>query len=337
VNIYSNPYQWKRIRKRVLVLGESKRSTARKEGISRKTLRKILVHESPPGYRGRKQPAYDNTLSHSLPQKPPSKSVKTKKQWMEWLYLLEQNPDKVFDERINVSELRTLFFALTDRYRQRSLVILAKKSGFSLHAISAHLGIDRKTARAYVKRFSQGGPELLFGRNRKVPRKADNEAFKKALFALLHEPPSLSGFNRTTWRMADLRSTLRKRGHPACASVIREAIKKAGYRWRSAKVVLTSNDPDYREKLERVHSVLGNLRETECFFSIDEFGPFADQSETRSCSRRTRSYPQYTPMAKIQRLAHCHCRPGTVNESGYSFLLSEKEHKRNDQNGAITN
>jgi transposase len=238
-------------------------------------LRKILVHESPPGYCGRKQTPHDNSLNHSLPHKPLSKSVKTKKQWMEWLYLLEQNPHKAFDERINVSELRTLLFALADRYRQRSLVILAKKSGFSLHAISTHLGIDRKTARAYVKLFSQGGPELLFGRNRKVPRKADNEAFKKALFALLHEPPSLSGFNRTTWRMADLRSTLRERGHPACASVIREAIKKAGYRWRSAKVVLTSNDPDYREKLERVHSVLGSLRETECFFSIDEFGPFA--------------------------------------------------------------
>ncbi len=75
--------------------------------------------------------------------------------------------------------------------------------------------------------------------------------------------------------MVDLRETLREKGHPACTSVIREAIRKAGYRWRSAKVVLTSNDPDYREKLDRVHSILRGLGETERFFSIDEFGPFA--------------------------------------------------------------
>ncbi len=51
--MYWNPYQWRRIRKRVLVSGESIRSVARMEGMSRKTLRKILSHESPPGYGGR--------------------------------------------------------------------------------------------------------------------------------------------------------------------------------------------------------------------------------------------------------------------------------------------
>jgi hypothetical protein len=75
--------------------------------------------------------------------------------------------------------------------------------------------------------------------------------------------------------MVDLQATLRGRGHPACTSVIREAIRKAGYTWRSAKVVLTSNDPDYREKLDRVHRTLRGLGENERFFSIDEFGPFA--------------------------------------------------------------
>jgi hypothetical protein len=75
--------------------------------------------------------------------------------------------------------------------------------------------------------------------------------------------------------MVDLQATLRERGHPACTSVIREAIKKAGYRWRSAKVVLTSNDPDYREKLDRVHRILRDLGKNERFFSIDEFGSFA--------------------------------------------------------------
>jgi len=122
--------------------------------------------------------------------------------------------------------------------------------------------------------FEAGGEDLLLGRKRKT-RKADDESFKQALFSLLHEPPALSGHNRTTWRMEDLQITLRDRGHPASDSVIREAIVKAGFKWRSAKVVLTSNDPEYREKLERVQTVLSALGRDERFFSIDEFGPFA--------------------------------------------------------------
>src|SRR5262249_529615 len=41
------------------------------------------------------------------------------------------------------------------------------------------------------------------------------------------------------------------------------------------RVVLTSNDPDYREKVDRIHTILGRLTKSERFFSIDEFGPFA--------------------------------------------------------------
>ena len=42
-----------------------------------------------------------------------------------------------------------------------------------------------------------------------------------------------------------------------------------------ARVVLTSTDPAYREKLDYIHNVLSNLKENERFFSIDEYGPFA--------------------------------------------------------------
>jgi hypothetical protein len=44
---------------------------------------------------------------------------------------------------------------------------------------------------------------------------------------------------------------------------------------RKARVVLTSNDPEYAEKLDRIRSTLSWLCPDEAFFSIDEFGPFA--------------------------------------------------------------
>lgn len=39
--------------------------------------------------------------------------------------------------------------------------------------------------------------------------------------------------------------------------------------------MLTSYDPEYTEKLDRIRSVLSGLRPDEAFFSIDEFGPFS--------------------------------------------------------------
>ena len=147
-------------------------------------------------------------------------------------------------------------------------------NGFSIRATAERLGLSRNTVRKYLAAFDAGGVENLLARKVR-PLKADDEAFSTALFALLHEPPSLSGYNRTTWRLKDLKAALTAKGHRVSREVISQAIKKAGFRWRSAKVVLTSNDPDYRQKLERVQSVLGSLRPDERFFSIDEFGPFA--------------------------------------------------------------
>jgi DDE superfamily endonuclease len=56
---------------------------------------------------------------------------------------------------------------------------------------------------------------------------------------------------------------------------IDKIIRNAGYKFRKAKVVLTSNDPDYEQKVQDIIDILGSLKSTEKFFSVDEFGPFA--------------------------------------------------------------
>jgi hypothetical protein len=56
---------------------------------------------------------------------------------------------------------------------------------------------------------------------------------------------------------------------------ISRIVRAAGYTWRKATEVLTSNDPEYQEKLERIKSVLSTLGENDRFCSIDEYGPFA--------------------------------------------------------------
>jgi transposase len=152
------------------------------------------------------------------------------------------------------------------------MTVLAGRHGLSGRTVCGFLGIDNKTRCKYLRAFENGGSAALFQRKTNSTRKFDNEEVKQAVFRLLHEPPSNYGINRTTWIMPDLARVLRETGHRACPEVIRKITKAAGYRWRKARIVLTSSDPNYTEKLTRI---LSGLHPDEAFFSIDEFGPFA--------------------------------------------------------------
>ena len=75
--------------------------------------------------------------------------------------------------------------------------------------------------------------------------------------------------------MDDLQRIMDLEGFGLCKDIIRQLINDAGYTVRKAKKVLTSNDPNYREKLAKITHILSHLGPREKFFSIDEYGPFA--------------------------------------------------------------
>ena len=159
--------------------------------------------------------------------------------------------------------------------RNRALAVLARKKGLSLTDVCGFLCVSKEAVLKYCRCYRTGGFELLMSRKSKSTTKFDKEQNKQAVFSLLHAPPSAYGINRTTWRMVDLQAVLKKQGLPLCKKVIRTIIKQAGYRWRSARIVLTSTDPDYRTKVEGIKKILSELGRDEAFFSIDEYGPFA--------------------------------------------------------------
>jgi transposase len=159
--------------------------------------------------------------------------------------------------------------------RNKALAVIASHQGISSHIIYRFLGIDLKTLRRYLRIFDEGGTAALFSRRVGSSRALTDASTKQAVFALLHEPPANHGINRTTWKMADLVRVLRSQGYSVCPDVVRKITKAAGYRWRKARTVLTSKDPDYARKLAGIRSILSRLSADEVFFSIDEFGPFA--------------------------------------------------------------
>jgi hypothetical protein len=155
------------------------------------------------------------------------------------------------------------------------MTVLGRLRGISYVSICCFLHISKQSSLNYWKLFRQGGANVLFARKSSNNKKSDKDSIKTAVFTLLHSPPAAHGINRTTWRMVDLQKILCEQHQPLCSEVIRRIIKEAGYKWRRARIVLTSKDPDYRTKVEAIKKILSELGPDEAFFSIDEYGPFA--------------------------------------------------------------
>jgi transposase len=218
-------------------------------------------------------------ITRSEPQT--NRWAQAKKAAHDWMHDVLQGAISVEEIRRSVgdfSDLDQLIARIRDgrrSERNKALAVLAHRRGISSRTACDFLGISFKTGLKYVQVYKESGIEALFSRKGPSTRKFDNEEVKANVFAVLHQPPANYGINRTTWRMEDLSRVLRETGQPACREVIREITKAAGYRWRKARVVLTSHDPTYTEKVARIHAILSNLGADEAFFSIDEFGPFA--------------------------------------------------------------
>ena len=190
--MYSNARQWKRIRARILEHEESVGHVAADEGMSRLTVRKILRHEKPSGYK--------STIRVTINKDRPKKSntpikinayTKHKQHWMEWLYEIKKNG--LYPRYANLTQIEDLQKALLIQkynFRKRTLTILAKVEGFTLGSIAVHLAISRKTARKYILDYKNGGVTAAFSR-KETTHKADDLEFKSQVFKLLHEPPSL--------------------------------------------------------------------------------------------------------------------------------------------------
>ena len=161
------------------------------------------------------------------------------------------------------------------RNRNRAMAVLASHHKVSSRTICDALGVGKAFVRKYCNKFDSGGVDALFARQSRSNRKIDNEKLRSAVFSLLHEPPANHGINRTSWTMPLLSQVLKKNGTQIGPAVVSKMIKAAGYKLRKAKVVLTSDDPTYRERLARINLILSNLQPNEAFFSIDEYGPFA--------------------------------------------------------------
>lgn len=181
------------------------------------------------------------------------------------------------------------------RARNKAVAVFAFCQSYTPRLIAEFLCLDTKTVSKWRKRFRNGGLAALWP-PKSVNLKSDLLQYHEAVFSILHAPPSAYGFNRTSWRMIDIVRVLRDQGLSLCKDGVLRIIRKAGYQFRKAKKVLTSNDPDYKKKLQDITNILRNLQPDEKFFSVDEYGPFAVKmlgGKSRMAPGEFKAVPQY--------------------------------------------
>lgn len=161
------------------------------------------------------------------------------------------------------------------RQRNRAAIIISYLYGVPKSKISSSLLVSPEGINRCIKRFKSKGIDEAIKPSCNTPKKLDDPKYRDAVFKILHAPPSSYGINRTSWRMEDIKSVMAKQGLILSMMNIRKIIKSEGYRFRKAKKVLTSNDPDYLEKVQYIKNILANLGANEKFFSIDEYGPIS--------------------------------------------------------------
>jgi len=161
---------------------------------------------------------------------------------------------------------------------ERAVVILESYQNKPSSEIAEKVDRSVDRIRDWINEYKGGGISALekpsYRTNPNIVKLRDEK--RANLIRLIHETPKLHGINRASWFLEDL-STVYQRvyGTYMCTSTISCYLRKEGYVYRKAREVLTSPDPNFREKMDRIKHILENLSPTEKFFSVDEFGPFA--------------------------------------------------------------
>ena len=116
----------------------------------------------------------------------------------------------------------------------------------------------------------------------------------KALIEILHHKPNAYGINRSNWNQESLAGAFEKQyGQKLSKSTVSRLMKQAGFSWKKSRKVLTSPDPNYREKVDLLLRTLQSLKANEDLFFIDELGPLQIRRYGGGC---------YTPGAARKRV-----------------------------------
>lgn len=182
-----------------------------------------------------------------------------------------------------------------------AVTILDNKKLVDLDEISLKIERPIRKIKTWIRTFNYFG---LDGLIRATTRKSRNERVRheeitlrtKRLLEIIHNKPKLYGINRSSWNLEALVKVYDKQFHEKISkSSISKYLKNTKYTVKKARKVLTSPDPEYREKVELLLRTLNSLGPDEMLFFVDELGPLRVKKyggRTYTKVNETKAYPQ---------------------------------------------
>jgi len=188
--------------------------------------------------------------------------------------------------------------------RVRAIGLLMANENRSMLEIITATGRSDQTIYLWLRRFKKEGIKFVETKLDCTKNNVELRERKDRIVKILHCQPKDYNINRTSWKLEDIAKIYDKEyGKKLSTTAIRRSIKSTGYSIKRAIRVLTSKDPEYREKTKKVLDTLRNLGPNEAFFFIDEAGPwqvkkYGGKSFTPKGTIRT--FPQFqTPKGRV--------------------------------------
>ena len=202
--------------------------------------------------------------------------------------------------RLNEDELQTLHDLKSSIHRnvsQRAIVIEMLLRNEPLIEIVSKSKRNAKTIYRWKSRFENEGMKFLNVKRSRESFQKLMEERKNRIAKIIHYPPNHYDINRSSWSLIALAEAYQKEHKEQIGShTISRAIKEMGYTFKKARKVLTSEDPQYQEKVTAIKDVKLSLSDADSLFFIDEAGPWAVKpygGKSIHAPGEVKTYPQY--------------------------------------------
>jgi len=164
-----------------------------------------------------------------------------------------------------------------DKRKWQKAVVVLENANLSLVEVSTKIECPIQTIKQWLKSYNELGLEGLEDKrkNRDVRKFVERSEIRThRIIEFIHQNPKTFGINRSHWTQTSLATAYEtKYGENFSTKTIGKLIRKSGYSIKRARKVLTSPEPDYKEKVELLLKTLWSLKPDEMFFFIDELGP----------------------------------------------------------------
>lgn len=161
------------------------------------------------------------------------------------------------------------------RYSKKATALLMANDGQMLHEVTRATHSPKGTVYRWLRNFNARRLDSIKVQPHSPSREAKKLERQTRVIDIIHKMPALYGINRTNWTYATIAEAYgQEYGNYISRGMIQGIVKNSGYSWHRARRVLTSPDPDYKAKVEKILDTLQGLKEGERFFFVDEVGPY---------------------------------------------------------------